>query len=1245
METCVNQRSIRGHPDVDSFNQEEKDVKEEPVKVTRRRTTRNESEKRRRDKLNVYITELAAMVPMCASSRKKLDKTTVLQMAVNYMKIHNDLTTSVLAKEPAVQSSFLSGDEVGEILDECMNGFLFALSSNGAVTFISRNVFQLFGHKQEEVIGKNFLDLIHPDDRNLVFNKLSEDPEPVIVHIDASDFQPSKRLPKKHTFDIQMSFGKDGYCPIHVCGYSNCWESSESPNAKNNLKVVSSKKSSEVPGITNFLVAVGLLSSPDYHRLSDLNESCNVEFNARHTMDGKFLYVDPQSIRLTGFWPSELLGTSLYTYVHMEDLQMLGALHESMLEYGESKSGPYRMRCKDNQWIWLKSRSYVSYNHWNSKPEFFCSTNQVVSSEEGIEGLKNRQVPPRPFEQPTDLGVPPAQAGSATFKDPQESNLMLMTAWANDNSHNLSVPLTLEVTPYVDTDKSQVQERSELSESQQSVSITNEDSASTKTSSVTEDEDNESTSSLDLTMSFEELESFIEAQRQLHEQLYKKHAFLETAIVKQRQQLQDIQQQMLLNLQAQLTLDPAKNKELFETQLKKTRELTEKYEKQVSTQKQFVRKLADRKKIMEKRNQRHLKHFFQKRQKLSDTTPTSSACAVSCSPSAVSTAPQEQWASVSTVSGDEDRRQPVAEMSSPGVLKTANNRGVSQAQKSSVSDVEQQIQRYQTTQPLQQGYTEQWHQDNRERYDRREKAAQRQQQQHLQQHRQQQQQRLDRHQQQQGQQQQQQQQRLQQRRQLRERQQRHLQQQQQRQQQFQRQQQQQQMQQRQQLQQLQQQQQPQQQHHQQQQQQQQQQQLFMQGIQLSSTDTSQVNMMSPLSSPTQQVNPIPLNSPILPAPQQNNTLQNIQNLLTISSQNPEAMQMLLSGLGSQPQVAQTLLNLLRQAQSPGASLAPSMQQATSQFSAAINSNLNYGGNPAPQGFSLGEVGQQITQHTLRENPVFNRQVGENSLNNPMQIAEIPGSQNQRVSWSATNISNGFGPRHLTPMGSLNQASCSTPHQFQPPEGPVSNSGKHKDKKDYFSNFSSQELEAMFLTPEQPLASTSQSHSGASGNSKENKLQEEQYMHSPLLIQQQHLLQMHEDQRKQVLLLQQQEQLFMLHDKAQEGESRDPSCDMARPQLGSRQSSGAPALTLRSALTDQPSTSASASSVEGPSSRTSQQQQPPWSALNYELNDADEQVLNMLLAESTMDPMFEASLWPEDDQLSSYLDLNPDLNPD
>lgn len=53
------------------------------------RPARNLSEKKRRDKLNVYISELAALVPSCANSQRKLDKTTVLKMTVGYMKVHN----------------------------------------------------------------------------------------------------------------------------------------------------------------------------------------------------------------------------------------------------------------------------------------------------------------------------------------------------------------------------------------------------------------------------------------------------------------------------------------------------------------------------------------------------------------------------------------------------------------------------------------------------------------------------------------------------------------------------------------------------------------------------------------------------------------------------------------------------------------------------------------------------------------------------------------------------------------------------------------------------------------------------------------------------------------------------------------------------------------------------------------------------------------------------------------------------
>jgi len=73
------------------------------------------------------------------------------------------------------------------------------------------------------------------------------------------------------------------------------------------------------------------------------------QFITRHGLDGKFSYIDQRATPLLGYLPQELLGTSIYEYLHHDDVEILASSHRKAIRKGNFvpvNLAPVRLRTK-----------------------------------------------------------------------------------------------------------------------------------------------------------------------------------------------------------------------------------------------------------------------------------------------------------------------------------------------------------------------------------------------------------------------------------------------------------------------------------------------------------------------------------------------------------------------------------------------------------------------------------------------------------------------------------------------------------------------------------------------------------------------------------------------------------------------------------------------------------------------------------------------------------------------------------
>nr|XP_055136264.1 basic helix-loop-helix ARNT-like protein 2 isoform X3 [Symphalangus syndactylus] len=372
---------------------------EHQVRMKAFREAHSQTEKRRRDKMNNLIEELSAMIPQCNPMARKLDKLTVLRMAVQHLRSLKGLTNSYVGNN--YRPSFLQDNELRHLILKTAEGFLFVVGcERGKILFVSKSVSKILNYDQASLTGQSLFDFLHPKDVAKVKEQLSSfDISPREKLIDAKTglqvhsnfhtgrtrvYSGSRRSFFCRIKSCKISVEEHGRLPnskkkehrkfytIHCTGYLRSWP----PSIVGMEEERNSKKDN-----SNFtcLVAIGRLQPYTVPQNSGEINVKPTEFITRFAVNGKFVYVDQRATAILGYLPQELLGTSCYEYFHQDDHNNLTDKHKAVLQSKEKiLTDSYKFRAKDGSFVTLKSQWFSFTNPWTKELEYIVSVNTLV---------------------------------------------------------------------------------------------------------------------------------------------------------------------------------------------------------------------------------------------------------------------------------------------------------------------------------------------------------------------------------------------------------------------------------------------------------------------------------------------------------------------------------------------------------------------------------------------------------------------------------------------------------------------------------------------------------------------------------------------------------------------------------------------------------------------------------------------------------------------------------------------------
>jgi PAS domain S-box-containing protein len=216
---------------------------------------------------------------------------------------------------------------------------------------------RITGYSESELMGMRFMDISHPDDLSVSFEKLQR-----LVAGELDQYAHEKRYIRKdgRTIWARVSVGlirDSAGAPLYFLPMVE--DITERKQAEQALRASEERYRALVENATDIIHTV------------DLNNM--------------FVYLSPNAARITGYALEELEGAPVRDFIHPDDLPLLRRfIHALKGEEQASQRAEYRMRHKDGYWMWLNTHGRYVRDAQGS-PLYFLGVARDISVRKKVE--------------------------------------------------------------------------------------------------------------------------------------------------------------------------------------------------------------------------------------------------------------------------------------------------------------------------------------------------------------------------------------------------------------------------------------------------------------------------------------------------------------------------------------------------------------------------------------------------------------------------------------------------------------------------------------------------------------------------------------------------------------------------------------------------------------------------------------------------------------------------------------------